>query len=1093
MTSMTRSDVALTTMREDPFDAMLQGFRPWLQALIEEMAPRYIVGVARGAIRCIQLYGPDRFPSETHFLSDAALPFISDGELKNARILVVDDSIIFGSTMARVNNYLLSRDAIVSCAAYVADRTSFYGETEASSTTAHESPFARLPVIVQHKCWPHAIRRHHARLVRSVLASVHHYNLDFPTFSLTGHHIRPDDVHNASNAIRTLPSVSALVDVTSPTSANAQFFHYTAFLHEDFAVPLITGARLRSRPKFRLLIAPTLGEIRFTPIIQLALPANANPDTIGFVAQHLDALWKRLRIEVPPSDPFYSQGLFRMLTAVAGLDLALRFGDQLKAHLATAGLDLRLSLIPEDLSLVLGWHNARQLSEAGFGPLGSAQNSISRLPTCPVVPDSPALPDEVAIRDATVAHIVSTPDLRTSSADSTWEIVGKVFLALRSVTDSDQARRLHPDHERLEHGLTFGVLQSIVCRVSGRDLADNELNETLDSMIDRGLVVPKIVERGDEWLRVFYCGEDEDDQDTLQFKSAFHDAYLSVVQRKHGRPLHAFDLQKLSVVLKSVLPWLPITNLPYKFGYVSVPLGGVPRIDWLTEGEAAPCEEERVGTGFCLLPRADYPRAVAVSWPPTAARNFQDAFDFVASAFTKLKDDAKLLLSTCRTHRHTFNAIAFEVRAWCGLERSAPGFDRIPVLARRLLEGLSAGEEEIIRYRLQQGLYWAIRFVSEARIKHAVFARRFTSLKHKAGRVFEAQGPAASRWWDMVLACGLLDSTRDPEIEARMEVALPLLEAAKLLTTYCYSVVLESGVLSRPLLQETFATFGASLDYSQFDWLNHSSAWAAAHEYNRLLSRAKVPTRALLEDRLPEGDFEATREYAIQAFVAVRECVQELRQSVEVLIRRYDVTESEFPYAPEARRRPLRDGSIEVRRDNVFLLTLDIIGSTNSPQTLVMKDRIRDVFRQLACRGLQYQDTGDDGYVACADDVGVLWDAAVAIRLEGAGLIIPEGERFGGTRKALYFGSIAIITRPSGDVFLRDIRFPHVLPQAFAILSGIDRHAPENMRNDLVIVDARTFDKAAQRLRLQKKHSRRVLVESKHYIGECYLVPLKSQ
>ena len=159
----------------------------------------------------------------------------------------------------------------------------------------------------------------------------------------------------------------------------------------------------------------------------------------------------------------------------------------------------------------------------------------------------------------------------------------------------------------------------------------------------------------------------------------------------------------------------------------------------------------------------------------------------------------------------------------------------------------------------------------------------------------------------------------------------------------------------------------------------------------------------------------------------VRKAFDELNKSFHAYCKKYAVQEQDFPFAPDAVHRVLDDGSTEERRDNVFLLTLDIIKGTNAEQTNGMKDEIRAVFACFQGKGLVFEDTGNDAFVAVCDDPLTLWDAASAIRVRGETLIIP-GRPFGGTRKGLYFGSVAVIRSTNDKILIRDTRSPKHRP-----------------------------------------------------------------
>ena len=95
-----------------------------------------------------------------------------------------------------------------------------------------------------------------------------------------------------------------------------------------------------------------------------------------------------------------------------------------------------------------------------------------------------------------------------------------------------------------------------------------------------------------------------------------------------------------------------------------------------------------------------------------------------------------------------------------------------------------------------------------------------------------------------------------------------------------------------------------------------------------------------------------------------------------------------------------------------------------------MKDEVRAVFAKFQAQGLVFADMGNDAFLAICDDPVVLWDAAVSIRVRGEGLVVP-GQAFAGTRKGLYFGSVAVVQTPTQGTLIRDVRIPNTIPRSF--------------------------------------------------------------
>ena len=93
-------------------DDLFGDFRPWFSSKLVEPRPSLVVAIRRRARRFMQLH-PGSLPDGTPFLSHDALPFLSDADLRGLRVLLFDDSVIYGSTMARTKEYLERRGQCV--------------------------------------------------------------------------------------------------------------------------------------------------------------------------------------------------------------------------------------------------------------------------------------------------------------------------------------------------------------------------------------------------------------------------------------------------------------------------------------------------------------------------------------------------------------------------------------------------------------------------------------------------------------------------------------------------------------------------------------------------------------------------------------------------------------------------------------------------------------------------------------------------------------------------------------------------------------------------------------------------------------------
>jgi len=281
--------------------------------------------------------------------------------------------------------------------------------------------------------------------------------------------------------------------------------------------------------------------------------------------------------------------------------------------------------------------------------------------------------------------------------------------------------------------------------------------------------------------------------------------------------------------------------------------------------------------------------------------------------------------------------------------------------------------------------------------------------------------------------------------------------------------------------------------FSEFDWLTNGNFNRVAKNYNSVIDKGQLPGMSIITKHLPTCDMRKSSSSEVRTWKfghVINECFNQIDAAVRTFCPKYKVHDTDFPFSPDQHRRELGDGGIERRLDNVSILTLDIIKGTYSEQTNEMKNQIRDVLRQFMSKGLNFEDTGNDAFVAIASDVRVLWDAANAIRLRGEGLMI-SGEPFGGTRKGLYFGSVVIVTKPNEETLIHDLTKSNVIPAAFYILPGIDKNVKEQRRNSVIIMEERLMKRIATKLQISSDDFKKVRLNEKHFIGSCCIVNLK--
>lgn len=1064
-------------------------FVEWFSTVLSDARPSMIVAIARGAVRFLQLHHGGALPCEMPFLSHEALPFLPASAIQGARILIFDDSVIYGSTMARVKEYLEGRGAIVFCSAYAIDRETFLGETQDSRNSSTPSRFVKTAVIARHKMWRSSIRQHHGMLVRSILQSPLHYNLDFPTICLRVPTFLSSDGALIAHLLYKTGLFDQVTDVSSPLSVSYGIPRYSAILRTQTWLGLAAdGISFRPYAKLRLTLIPSVGELRITPVMQLAMQQSVNHRNVRFESQRIQELWRQL---VPPPDDkdiSYHRSLFRLLTAFAGIvvsrDICNRVAAVLQQDFPVAGM----SLTCDDVRFVLGDENARAIQhiwdDMQREPIEGLVNGQQTERVSPEIPNAPEL------RARMLEIMTRTPHFRPCEEELLCESMGKLFLALREATDSQKHRRARPDASRLDTGITFESARALLYDTNRQTTEPNEISLALDMFIDRGLAVPKVIAEQGTFFRVFYCGEDEEDQDIFQFKQALflaYGAYLKKKKKNMDEMLSQFAMQKLCVALKDLMPWLPISTMPYKFGFTST-IGHEQLIKSLTRSPLAPFQLERKGNQEILAPNPWYVSPVSPVWDDAVnERNFFDAFDYTATAFSKMSHEAILLLTTCRTHPHAFNAVAFEAHTWASYGENSFGGLLMSV------ESALHNNREILRVSLDY-LYWCIRYVTEAHTKRRIFYYEYERRFSEVREAFCSQGQGGERWWNFIQGKNLLVPDRDPEIEHRFMSLLPFLDLFQHLTTFIGRVLEEACLISRESLESAFNEKGVSLTWRQFDWFTGADRTESSNAYNKKIVTGTFPGRSMLAGRLSTDgppDDKNKLDWACQSVKRMRTCFDQLAKTLQEYCKKYQVSEGNFPFSPDNNQRQLPDGSIERKRENVFLLTLDVIKGTDQEQTKKMKEEIGSVYRAFKSKGLVFEDTGNDAFIACCDDPAVLWDAACAIRTRGEDLMV-KGQAFGGTRKGLYFGMVLVTEKPNGETLITDGRIPHCLPLAFSMLGGVDEHANATKKNAnaVLIVEERTAERCAAMLKLDLKALPLVQVQSKHFGGPCHILEL---
>jgi len=1064
-------------------------FEVWFKDLIINIEPAMIVSIARGAVRFLQLNLSPEHLSDIKHISHHAIPFIKDEEFKGAKVLIFDDSVIFGSTMNSVKRQLEEFGSIPICCTYAVDGNSFYGDSDKEKAIIkNPSPHNKIALNVKHRLMSNEIRQHHALLVHSILRTPLHYNLDFPTFEIVLDEPHESDIYQIYKILNQTGLFRRVEDVSSPISIECDIPRYSGLLHEQNRLFLqAEGISYRPYGKIRVTHSVGEGKILITPILQVEMNENFGFTDIKFYNTFLQGMWSSLK---PPREDLgrsSAQALFRLLTAFVGLIAGKTICETFITILEKQYKIKSKKLLTEDMGLVLGTENTDILNNLWESVkehnLNKGESQIESLKS------DFTIRENIELQNKMKSLFLTTPRIAPEEGELIYESVGKLLLGLRAITDSDSSRMSNPEVERLETGLTFEDIKHLISYSRDSSLSDDDLSFCVDLCVDHGLAVPKIVREDHEYMRAFYCGEDEDKQPPQMFKTVLNKAYTTFLKKRNIKHLTPFDFQKLCVALKDVIPYLPISTGPYKFGYTST-VGQEQLIKWLTVGMNPPLEVKRVNGRNILIPNEKYCYLVRPTWENyQQQREFYDAFDYYATTFCKVSSRAKLLLTTCRTHRHTFNSVAFEAHSWAGDCRNS--FESVLVSLKIIVDEFDSSKEIDFDYN---SLYWSIQYLSEAQKKYQLFCTQYTKYKKELRKKFCSQGQAGERWWNYISEMGLFDETKEAEIEFRFRQLLPLLKQMTELTAFVTSLLVESKIISYDKLKEEFESNGISVDNKENSWLQNRHFREAAENFNAAIDNGTVVSRSIIKTKLPEiktiEKNKILKHLASGSFDLIAGCFQEIKIAVEQFCPKYKVNDLDFPFSPKRDRKILEDGSMEIDRGYSYVLAMDIIKGTHSEQTNEMKKRISEVLHSFRQKGLIFEDTGNDCFVATSIDPLVLYDAAKAIRVRGEDLKTP-GEEFGGTRKGIYYGPIVILKKTNGETLLHDRIRLNVIPAACSMLGGVDKYFEMKDRNSKLILSKEAMEKCAGVLGVDIKKYKMFPVSGKHFPGHGYFLDLE--
>ncbi|MFH1993717.1 MAG: hypothetical protein ABIK98_15155, partial [Pseudomonadota bacterium] len=407
----------------------------------------------------------------------------------------------------------------------------------------------------------------------------------------------------------------------------------------------------------------------------------------------------------------------------------------------------------------------------------------------------------------------------------------------------------------------------------------------------------------------------------------------------------------------------------------------------------------------------------------------------------------------------------------------------------------SKGKIAIQEYAINS-LFWCTIYIREALKKYVTFHDNYNSLLNKLEAEFVNQGSTAKRFFKYFMLEGeeFFDTTNDKEIDLRFKLIMPIISQMALLTKFVALFAVEFIPESINLIREKFKNEN---DLRSFDWLFSNDLHTIVENYNKYLGNSKLPGQFIMNTQLPisieKDQYSSKNDNFYRTYDIILNCYKEISQTLIVYCPEYKIAGNDFPYSPDNLKRTRIDGSVERDLHNICILTLDIIGSTDSKEGNEFKEYILSTLRKFKSKGFYFEDTSNDSFIACFNTPILLLDIARSLLPEEESLKRGNG-KVRGCRKGLFSGNVTIIERPNKNILIRDQNAPHShsIPRAFGILDGVDEYCKSKgcERNQVFIIESGTAQIYKDELNLEISKENRQQVKSKHFKGRCYVFPL---
>lgn len=696
-----------------------------------------VVAISRKAPRLLQLIaGSPELPSVdlSRCITEKALPFIARDALDGMRVLLTDDTIVYGSTFAGVHGKLRAAGARVE------------GEVLAVSDRANRGVTALVGDGASVMDQGH-IQRLIDLEIQAFGALAVPYDIDHPILTLPLRGAELDVIERLERSYD---------DVWRPTNPWHEAHGVTVVslqVPDEVARAHSQVARRYGPQKLRLFVDTRRRAVRAVAIFALGVEESAlrDPGLFDRAPEPMRLAWRTL-LERVEAGGWGSLDLHRALANAAHY---LAGCEALWLWMSGNRLGLRSGegrLAEMDLRLLFGADAARAVHQPLEQFLVSAERARSllalRLPRRQ--PQQPLLDVDAEIaqieRGERGAHFLDRARayLELAAKDDPADLFHALFSAQRCAYDHATRDSGPADPERLNAGLIpFPVVAPLV-RALGGDVDDHDLECFADRAIDGGSIVPhyhRSASRPDLWVRGVRAGERGSPKlkhwihRSLEEAERLYEGFHDVSEDQRGQGVPWYVAEKLFAVLvasneaqlRSELGKHLIAGRD-QFGARAV-ARELPRepylLDWAERAGIVASGDRQAG-GRMLRADARF-RTLYPEREDTVDRSVRLASAQVTGAFLAVealftgerRETAILALSSCHSHDAYLESLSAELSVWLHHTRF-----NVSHLAAMFVELSEDGPERELLRRLQRELHQSAVVVRQSTVKQHAWERR---------------------------------------------------------------------------------------------------------------------------------------------------------------------------------------------------------------------------------------------------------------------------------------------------------------------------------------------------------------------------------